>query len=200
MSARAGDPARGFALILVVWLLVLIGSISIYLIANGRAETAIAFNVRGQASAEVLADAGIGRIVLNQLDPKLSARWKLDRASHRFILPGGSIEIRLEDETRKINVNLAPAPLLSALFEVRGTDRAAARLGAVADWVSEAGERETENDPYARPGGLSRAACAGGSLDELQLVLGMTPALLASVRPYLTIHTGAAPEGKAASL
>lgn len=201
------ETARGFALILVVWLLVLIGSISVYLVANGRAETAIAYNVRASAAAEALADAGIARIVLNQLDPKPSARWKLDRAAHRFGLPGGSIEIRLEDETQKINVNLAPAALLSALFEVRGLDRAAARrLGAaVADWVSSKqpqGDAAAAADPYRAAGkNYGPPHAPAESLDELQLVLGMTPAIFASAYPYLTIHTSeAAPEGKAAPL
>jgi general secretion pathway protein K len=201
------DTARGFALILVVWLLVLIGSISIYLVANGRAETAIAYNVRASAGAEALADAGIARIVLNQLDPKPSARWKLDRTVHRFGLPGGSIEIRLEDETQKINVNLATPALLSALFEVRGLDRAAARrLGAaVADWVSSKqpqGDDAASADPYRAAGkNYGPPHAPAESLDELQLVLGMTPAIFASVHPYLTIHTSdAAPDGKAAPL
>jgi general secretion pathway protein K len=201
------DTARGFALILVVWLLVLIGSISVYLVANGRAETAIAYNVRASAGAEALADAGIARIVLNQLDPKPSARWKLDRAAHRFGLPGGSIEIRLEDETRKINVNLATPALLSALFEVRGLDRAAARrLGAaVADWVSSKqpqGDATASAAPYRAAGkNYGPPHAPAESLDELQLVLGMTPAIFASAQPYLTIHTSeAAPDGKVAPL
>lgn len=209
MSGPAGDKDAhsGFALILVVWLLVLIASISVWLIANGRAETAIAFNVRAAAAAEALADAGIARVAVNQLDPKPEARWKLDRGVHRILLPGGSVEIRLGDETAKINPNLATPALLSALFEVRGVDRAAARrLGAsVADWVNSKqpqGDAAATADPY-RAAGKSYGAphAPAESLDELQLVLGMTPAIFASVRPYLSIHTGvAAPQGRAAPL
>jgi general secretion pathway protein K len=207
LSGTGKKDAGGFALILVVWLLVLIGTIGTYLVANGRAETAIAYNVRAAATAEALADAGIARIAFNQTDPEAANRWKLDGASHRISVPTGEIAIRLEDETQKINPNLASDALLAALFEVSGVDRSSARrLGAaVADWVSP--------DGPAREGGakLDQYHAAGRSygppnapmesLDELGLVLGMTPAILTSVRPYLTIYTEAAePNAKNAPL
>jgi general secretion pathway protein K len=196
---RQGDLCRkdasGFALILVVWILVLIGAIGSYLVANGRAETAIAHNVRGAASAEALADAGIARVVFNQTDPDSSNRWKLDGEPHRISLPAGEIIVRLQDETQKINPNLASDALLAALFEVSGVDHSrASHLGAaVADWVG------PEGPPREGGAKLEQYQAAGRSygppnsplesLDELQLVLGMTPAILASVRPFLTIYT-----------
>ena len=38
--------ARGFALIVVLWFLVLIAAIATYLLANARSETAVARNIR----------------------------------------------------------------------------------------------------------------------------------------------------------
>ncbi len=207
MSARGEKRAEGFALILVVWFLVLVGAIGAYLVANGRAESAIAHNIRAAASAEALADAGIARALANQTDAELANRWKLDGAPHLLALPSGQIEIRLADETRKINPNLAPDTLLAALFEVSGLDHSAARrLGAaVADWVSAqtpAQEGVAKPDPYRAAGRSYSAPHAPiESLDELGLVLGMTPQILASVRAYLTIHTEAAtPDAKIAPL
>ena len=199
--------AGGFALILVVWFLVLVGAIGTYLVANGRAETAIAHNVRAAAGAEALADAGIARAVFNQTDGEIANRWKLDGASHTVVVPSGQIEIRLADETRKINPNLASDALLAALFEVCGLERnAARRLGAaVADWVSPDGpaqEGGAKPDQYRAAGrSYSPPHAPIESLDELGLVLGMTPEILASVRPYLTIYAeAAAPEAKIAPL
>jgi general secretion pathway protein K len=207
LRARGEKDAEGFALILVVWFLVLVGAIGAYLVANGRAETAIAHNIRAAASAEALADAGIARAVINQTDAEVSNRWKLDAAAHVIALPSGRIEIRLADETRKINPNLASGALLSALFEVSGVDHSMARrLGtAVADWVSAeapAPDGVVKPDPYRAAGRSYSAPHAPiESLDELGLVLGMTPQILASVRPYLTIHAeAAAPDVKIAPL
>ena len=208
MTGRARNRSTaGFALIVVVWFLVLIGAMGIYIITNGRAETAIARNIRAAASAEALADAAIARVAFNQTDPKLATRWKLNGAEYLFATAGGEISVRLRDEAQKINPNLASEALLAALLEVRGVDRASARrLGAaLADWVSPQGP--------ARNGGakLDEYKAAGRSygppnapmqtLDDLGLVLGMTPAIVATVRPYLTIYTQkAAPEEQNASL
>jgi general secretion pathway protein K len=197
--------AEGFALILVVWFLVLVAAIGAYLVANGRAETAIAHNIRAAASAEALADAGIARAVINQSDAEISNRWLLDGAPHAIALPSGRIEIRLADETRKINPNLASDTLLAALLEVCGADHSAAqRLGAaVADWVgAPAQEGAAKSDPYRAAGRSYSAPHAPiESLDELGLVLGMTPEILTSVRPYLSIHAeAAAPDAKIAPL
>jgi len=206
LKARgAREKAQGFAVILVVWCLVLVGAIGAYLVANGRTETVIAHNVRAAASAEALADAGIARAVINQTDAEIANRWALDGAPHVLALPSGRVEIRLADETRKINPNLAPAALLSALFEVCGVDHGAARrLGAaVADWVGAAAqESAAKADPYRAAGRSYSAPHAPiESLDELGLVLGMTQQILASVRPYLSIHAeAAAPDAKVAPL
>jgi general secretion pathway protein K len=193
--SAADGRSRGFALIVVVWFLVLIGAMGITLIVNGRAETAIAHNIRAAANAEALADAGIARVVFNQTDSVLSNRWKLDGDEHRVAMPAGEIFIRLQDETQKINPNLASEALLAALFEVRGADSTTARrLGAaVADWVSADGPPRSMGaklEQYQAAGrGYGPPNAPMQSLDELGLVLGMTPAIQSSVRPYLTIYT-----------
>lgn len=187
--------AHGFALLVVLWFLVLLAAIGTYIMGNARSEMALARNIVAAAHAESLADAGIAEAVVNLGDPAANRRWPLDGASHRLALPGGSVVIRAEDESLKINPNLAADALLAGLFQAVGVDGLEARhLGAaMADWVSK--------DGPARPFGakLSEYRAAGKSygppnapvesLDELRLVLDMTPQLFAAVRPYLSIYT-----------
>jgi general secretion pathway protein K len=113
-------------------------------------------------------------------------------------LPGGQATIRLYDENQKINPNHASDALMTALFEMSGVERGLARrLGpSIADWVG------SETEPRPLGAEMRQYMDAGRtygppnapieSIDELQLVLGMTPESLALVRPYLTIHTEAA--------
>lgn len=189
------ENARGFALLVVLWFLVLIASISAYLIANARQETAIARNVVSAAHAEALADAGIALAVFNQIGSAEHARWNLDGAPHRISLPGGEVAIRLHDERRKVNPNLASEALLSALFEAAGVERPLARrIGAsIADWVDRDGDPRplgAEREHYARAGrSYTPPNLPVESLDELQLVLGVTPQSLALALPYLTIYS-----------
>ena len=197
---------RGFALIAVLWFLVLIAAIGTYLMANARTETAIARNIRSSARAEALADAGIAQTVFNLDDVISSNRWKLDGTPHQLKLSGGELTIRVSDETAKVNPNHASPALMAALFEAAGIDRARAkRLSeAVAYWVGPArtpSPGSPIDDPYERAGLSYRSPHALiENLDELQLIIGMTPELFASIRPYLTIYTQAdEPDAKNAS-
>ncbi len=87
---------------------------------------------------------------------------------------------------------------IAGLFEAAGVERALARrIGAsVADWVDRDPEPRAlgaERDQYASAGrSYAPPNMPVDSLDELQLVLGITPQLYASARPYLTIHTDTA--------
>ncbi len=202
-----GKPrhSRGFALIVVLWFLVLIAAIGSYLMANARTETAIARNIRASANAEALADAGVAQAVFN-LTGTVAGRWKLDGEPHRLKLATGEVSIRVSDETAKINPNHAPPALMTGLFEAAGVDLARARrLGAaMADWVGanmEARPLGAKLQQY-QDAGLSYGPpnAPVESLDELQLVLGMTQDIFSAVLPYLTIYTdGEQPDEKNAS-
>ena len=205
--SQVRDRSSGFALIMVLWFLVLIAAISTYLMANARSETAIARNIRAAAAAEALADGAVAQTVFNQTAKTTAGRWKLDGEPHLIPLPGGEATIRLYDENQKINPNHASDALLAALFETAGVERGLARrLGpSIADWV------DSETEPRALGAEMWQYIDAGRSysppnapvetIDELQLVLGMAPEILALVRPYLTIHTESAePHGYNATL
>ncbi len=187
--------AAGFALIVVLWFLVLLSAIGIYMLANARSETALARNTLAAARAEALADGAVSNATASQmlLDP--TKRWRRDGTPYHLDMAGGYATVRMIDETLKINPNLASDVLMSGLFQALGLDRQHSdSLGAtIADWV------QPGDDP--RPLGAKKAqyAAAGRNygppgqpvenLDDLQLVLGMTPQLLAAALPYLTIYT-----------
>ncbi len=207
LSAAVCDRARrrgdeGFALLVVLWFLVLIATIGIYLSANSRTESAIAQNVRASAKAEALADGAVAQTVFIETDPAIDKRWPFDWAVHTLKLPTGLVTVRVRDESEKINPNLASDRLLTALFVALGVDPdKAARLGpAIADWVDQDDNPRplgAEKDDYADAGKDYQPRNGPMlSLNELGLVLGMTPEILASARPYLTISTAVArPDG-----
>jgi general secretion pathway protein K len=163
--------------------------------ANARSATAIARNIGAAATAEALADAAVAEAVFNQTARTPAHRWKLDGEPHLISFPDGEAIIRLYDENQKINPNHASDTLMAGLFETAGIERALARrLGAsIADWV------DSEIEPRPLGAEMQQYTDAGRtygppnapieSIDDLQLVLGMTPEILALVRPYLTILT-----------
>lgn len=197
---------RGFALLLVLWVLVLLSAIALHLSSIGRTEARIAFNLVANAKAESLADGGVARAVFALLDSNPEQRWVPDGIAREIRLPGGTATITVRDENGKINPNIAPEGLLFALLQAIGVDQDRARrlAAAIADWISPAA--------VARPFGAkaveySNAGLTYGppnapfeSIDELGRVLGMTPEILAALLPYLsTFSTAAIPDPEAAA-
>jgi general secretion pathway protein K len=189
----------GFALIIVLWTLVLIAFIVAHLTASGRTEIRIAGNLVADADAEAADDGAIFAAVFNQLDPNPDQRWQLDGFPHELTIGNSRVVVRLQDEADRINPNQASPALLEALLRVTGSDPESARnlVAAIGDWVGTAlsarppdavlADYRTAGLDYGPPGAPLE------TLDELGRVLGMTPAVLAAIRPHLTLFGPAQP-------
>src|SRR6266700_789969 len=77
----AGDQ-RGFALLIVLWVLVLIAFLTAHVTATGRTEIRIAGNLAANAAAQAAADGAIYQSIFNLLDPRQDERWPLDGRRH----------------------------------------------------------------------------------------------------------------------
>ena len=201
-----GSPARqrGFALLIVLWTMVLLSLIGSRIAASGRAEAQLAANVRDAAVTEAAADGAVQEAAFHLLDAP-PRRWAPDGSARRLQMPGAAVEVRVESEDGKVNPNAASAPLLTALLHEVGADTRTA--GLVADSILR------WRFPWVRPGmtdptlaaykaaGLSYgpAGTPFRSLDEVGAVLGMTPDLLKRVSPYLSLYANATPDAASAS-
>jgi general secretion pathway protein K len=190
--------AAGFALLIVLWTLVLIAFIVARLTASARTEIRIADNLVADAVAEAADEGGIFAAIFNQLDPNPDQRWPLNGQAHELIIGNSRVRVQVEDEAGRINPSTAPPALLEALLSTTGSDpETARRLAAeIGEWVGSA--------PAAQPQtALAEYQAAGldygppgeplETLDELGRVLGMTPAVLAAIRPHLTLFGPAQP-------
>ena len=199
LAAAGRRRSRGFALLIVLWTLVLIAFIVAHITANGRTEIRIADNLVDNAVARAAADGAISAAIFNLANPRPEQRWPLGGAPRQLAVGDSRIELRLEDEASRINPNLAPPPLLQALLQTLGANpQLAQRLaGAIAEWV---GTAEDQRPPEAiladyRAAGLDYQPPGSPleSLDELGRVLGVTPAMLAALRPHLSLFAPAEP-------
>ncbi len=185
---------RGFALLLVLWTMVLLALLVTHIAANGRAEAQLAGNIRAAAITRAAADGAIATAAYALLLPPAD-RWRADDAPHALILDGVAATIRIADESGKVNPNSAAAPLLAALLGQFGLDNGAAQriAAAIVDW------RTPGAEPSPNGAKLPEYTAAGlrygppdafyQSLPELGAVLGMTPELLARLTPYLSLYT-----------
>ena len=198
MSVRSPTTAvrsqsSGFALIIVLWTLVLIAFIVTHLTATGRTEIRIATNIVANAGAQAAADGAIFEAIFNLSNPQLEQRWPTDGNTRELVIGNSRVTIRLEDEAWRINPSSASPALLEAMLRVTGSDPESARRQAISigEWVGSAPAPRPPNVLLAdyRAAGLDYGPPGAPleTLDELGRVLGMTPATLAAIRPHLTL-------------
>lgn len=209
MRRRRGEPAalragrqRGFALLIVLWSLVLLTLLATGLTASGRSDVQLATNLRAAATAQAAADGAIYEAAFHLLDP--ATRWAADGAAHALDGPGVRVTLRIENEAGKINPNTAPPELLEALLRQVGVDalKATALANAIVDWRFPRGLASlSSGQPVAyRNAGLSYGPPGEPfeSVTELGAVIGMTQQVLAQIAPHLSVFTEGEPDPRIA--
>lgn len=187
---------RGFALLLVLWGLILLGLIAASFLRETRVGTTLARNVIENAKAEALAEAGVRRAILGLLDTDPATAWRADGRPYRFELGDGTVQIQIQDEGGKIDLNRAPPAMLATLFQETGSDPEAARrlADAILDYADRDNDRRpagAEDDDYASAGLKNGAKDAPFERkEELLNVLDMNRAIYEAIAPDVTIHSG----------
>jgi len=198
------DPARGFALVAVLWTVAVLALLMAHLLGSARAHSRTAQILRANARLEAAADGGVFDAILSVFQNNGTAA-----VLERVVQIGGvKVEIRLQDEAAKLNPNTASLEALQALVVGAGIDPADAnRLArAIVDWrtrVPESMLGQTKLEQYRTAGRHYLPPNQPfANLDELGLVLGMTPATLARLRPLLSVvrEEGRAPVNGAVDL
>ena len=199
MPGRMRSRARGAALLLVLWLVAMLAALvgAFALIAQmEHLQGQVLF--RGVVARQV-ARSGLEYAMerLGHGDPRVA--WVPDGRAYAWQYRDAEVELRVVDEQGKVDLNLADHPLLAALLQATGSERgdADAIAAAILDW--------RDPDPLTQPAGgaedpdYAAADLPYGAKDapfedvsELQQVLGMDPAVFASVSPYVTVHGGRA--------
>ena len=181
---------RGFALLIVLWTMGLLALLVAQFTATGRGEVQMAANLRANAVTEAAADGAVHEAILRLLQDK----WSPDGRPRAIRVGSADVEVRIKDEEWKVNPNDAKLPVLQALFGHLGVDAAkgTALAHAIVDWHSAGAAPRPAGPRPTRNRGAGTTPAAGNrvfdSLDEIGLVVGMTPALLARMRPYLSIY------------
>ncbi len=189
--------ARGAALLLVLWLVALLTALIGAFALTARMEALQGRVLSGGVQAQELARAGIEYAIVRAADSEAATRWVPDGRSYRWNYAGGEVEIRIVDETGKVDLNQAEAPLLSALMQTLGAPRELAEqvASAIVDWRDPDPLTQINGgaeDPDYASAGLPYGAkdAPFESVAEVEQVLGMTPALYAKIEPYLTLYGG----------
>lgn len=186
---------KGFALIVVLWVVTLLTIMASSFALTIQRETTITGALKEKAEAAALAEAGINYAILMLLNNDSEQQWQANSSLYEIEFAGRRIRMLIADESGKININHASKEQLQQLFTALGVEESGADSlsDAVFDW-------RDENDLHLLNGAEQSQYEAAGlnysprngefkSIDELQMLLGMTTDLYRQLEGLISVYT-----------
>jgi general secretion pathway protein K len=186
---------RGFIIVAVLWILVALSALatifSVYLANSARVLGATDIGVESEALASASLELAAYRLL------SADQKERPARGSFRFRMDNADVSVTYTSEAARIDLNSAPKEMLASLFEVLGAEQKAASEIAdrIVGWRTQA-KPNTANDEealYLAAGlGYSPRQAPFAHVNELSLVLGLSPAVVERALPYVTIFSKSA--------
>ncbi len=165
MAGTPNERQRGFALLVVLWIVTLLAlQIGIFNLAV-RDAGALAGNELAMARGEGLAAAGVEMAAARLMEPSAEWQWPADGRTREVSFGGARLFITITDEAGRFDINEVDGEVLDSLLRPFGGS-----ADAVTQWID-------RNGPFLDP-------------TELAHALGLPPSALQSFAPYLTVHGG----------
>ena len=192
-----GRHHRGAALLLVMWLVALLASLIGAFALTARIERLQERVLTRGAVAGEAARAGLEWSLVQIDNPDPRRRWIPDGRVYHWQYAGLPVDVQIQDEQGKVDINAADPALLTALFVALGVERDTAThvASAIVDWRDADSLTQPQGgaeDPEYAAAGLPYGAkdAPFETVAEVEQVLGMTPAIYSRAAPYLTVFTG----------
>lgn len=192
---KLGDCQQGLALIVVLWMLTLLMIMAGSFALTMSRETAILTDIKALAQARALAEGGINIAMLNLLSADEKLRWRSDSSLYEIPFEDARIRIRITDESGKVDINNGDPLLLRKVLGGLGLEeeQLESLSAAIIDW--------RDPDDIQSPNGAEKAEYQKAGLkfsppnkpfetiEELQMVMGMTPEFYKQLEPLLTVYS-----------
>ena len=181
---------------MVLWVLVLLTIIVGVYAVLARTEGLQARYLFDTTAARYAAEAGVHRAVFELRNPDMETRWVADGRVYRVPFGDAQVEIRIADESGRVDLNNAEEEMLTELFMAQGVEEQESWFlaAAIADWRDDDDLMRVygaEIDEYVAAGyPYGPANEPFGTVEELQQVIGMTYPMFQRVEPLLTVDGG----------
>jgi len=186
---------KGFALIVVLWVITLLTIMASSFALTIQRESAIISGIKEKAIAQALAEAGINYATLMLLSADPERNWKSNNSLYELNYAGKKIRILIADESGKISINYADKQQLQQLLGFIPVEEATADSlsDAIIDW-------RDKDDLMADNGAEKQQYIDAGfkyvprndlfnSVEELQMVMGMTPEIYQQLENMISVYT-----------
>lgn len=193
---RSPGNQRGIALVLVLWVALLMSVIAGSFALSARTESLQSRILLNETQARFFAEAGLNRAVFELRNPDPETRWIADGRIHEFEMDGAKIELKITDESGKIDLNQASEELLVGLFASLGVgyDEAIGIVDKILDWkdadeeVRLAGAEDADYFSAGYPHGAKDAPF--DTVPELIQVMDISYDMYRKIEPALTVYSG----------
>jgi general secretion pathway protein K len=186
---------NGFALIVVLWVVTLLTIMGSSFALTIQRESAIISGVKEKSRAAAFAEAGIHYAILKLLIKDKEQQWQANNSLYEIDFDGMRIRVQITDESGKIAINFVRKKQLLQMFGSIGVEEEIAESlsDAILDWRDRndvKGENGAEKQEY-KDEGLSYGPRNGPfeSLEEVQMVLGMTTEIYKQLEDIISIYT-----------
>lgn len=189
----------GFALLLVLWLIVVLGTITATIVVRTRETSALAGNVRARVMGKYAAESGVTlasaemerslealvdttdrRRYLNHLDAALTRRGDVELGDATFA-------VTLVDISARLDINSVDEQGLTRFFGLFDQASAASTAAAIRQAIDAKPVTVTRGSQSTSGASELVAARPFRSLDELERLPGVSLGLLRAAAPYLTV-------------
>ena len=180
----------------VLWGIGLLTMLSVSLLWSGNISYQLARNGFEIASIDAVAEAVINRAILGLSDQRGDRLWRTDGVARNFDFDRNRVRVVVQDELGRIDLNHADTGLLDGLLQSAGVapQSASAMADKIQDWRDPGALKRVNGgkEQDYRLAGLAYGPRNGPfqSVEELALVMDMTPALFKRIEPALTVYSG----------
>jgi general secretion pathway protein K len=190
--AAATASERGFVIVAVLWILAALAALAtIFSVYLSNSAQALAVNDTG-LKAEALVSASLELTVYQLLLAGDKARPAL--GSFHFRLDNADVLVSFTSEAARIDLNFAPKEMLANLFAGLGADQQAAKEYAdrIVGWRTRPANAANDEEALYGAAGLTYSPRQSlfSHVNELSLVLGLTPVLIDRALPFVTVFSG----------
>jgi len=194
MKRNINKCSKGFALITVLWITAFLAVIAGSVSYQARASLGLANNVVASFKTKHAAEGALLLAIDSLVKRDEFNGHVLKNPNFSYELEDMIVSVEVMDESGKIDLNLSSADLIKSLMIAVGVNEqtSASIADAIADWRDQDSLKRasgSEDQDYAASGLLYEAKDDEfDSIEEVSLVLGVTPEIYNRIKPYITVY------------
>jgi len=179
---------RGIAIVAALWASAILAVIVVSVLQLVRADAGLVRGREDAAALRAIVDGAVNLTILALLSPT-AGKWPVNGSPVAVPFAGYDVQVSVQDEAGKIDLNATGEPTLRQLLAGAGLDTDTARRLAESIMARRGRGRSSAAGSDVNAADRRSRSALFQSVEELQLVPGMTQALYSRLVPLVTVYS-----------